>query len=406
MAPVAGGTEVDGLITRAQDAVRRNPDQAAKYNDLARAFVRKARESADPGFYVQAQDAVERALRVAPNDLDALQLQALLMLQDHRFGEVRDIARRLIARNASNPMQYGLLGDADMETGDYTGAEAAYQRMVDMRPNLPSYSRASWMRWLLGDPEGAVEVGRLAVDAGSSRVPEELAWVMVNLGNLYFATGDLEHALEKYETALHVFPDYPGARQGRGRVREARGDRAGAIEDFEAAARVSTLAEHLMALGEAQAADGKAPEAAVTFARLERIARRSDPRTLALYYANHDREHEAAVDLARREMANRGEEIYTQDVLAWALYRAGHVPEARDLSTRSRRLGTREARFSYHGGLIALAAGDRAEAARLLTDALAMNPHFDPLGAADARRVLATLGVPAPRAPADGGALR
>ena len=34
--------------------------------------------------------------------------------------------------------------------------------MVDLRPDLQSYSRVAYMRWLKGDLDGAIEVARLA----------------------------------------------------------------------------------------------------------------------------------------------------------------------------------------------------------------------------------------------------
>ena len=111
----------------------------------------------------------------------------------------------------------------------------------------------------------------------------------------------------------------------------------------------------------------------------------------------------AAVALARRELSNRDEDVYTQDALAWALLRAGNLEEAQAMSVRARRLNTPEARFLFHGGMIALARGDRAEARTLLTDAVQLNAHFGRLGVAEARRALATLGADpdasTPRAP-------
>ena len=59
---------------------------------------------------------------------------------------------------------------------------------------------------------------------------------------------------------------------------------------------------------------------------------------------------------------------------------------------RARRIHTRDARFAFHAGMIALALGHRPEAATLLREALATNAHFDARGAAEARRALATLG--------------
>lgn len=247
------------------------------------------------------------------------------------------------------------------------------------------------MRWLLGDVDGAIELGRHAVEAGSPRVPEEMAWTIVQLGNLYLAKGDLDEAQRNFEAALRVFPGYPTALDARGQVKRLRGDVAGAIADATAAVEGATTTEHLIHLGEAQEAASHTAVAAATYAQAERAGRRSDPRSLALFYANHDRDHEAAVTLARREVASRAEDVYAQDVLAWALYRAGHFEEAAQRCDRARRLGAREARFSYHAGKIALALGHREEAATLLRDALRMNERFDVRGADDARTVIATL---------------
>jgi tetratricopeptide (TPR) repeat protein len=393
---VVGDTATDRAIRETQTLCRRNPTRARPWLRLAQVLVRKARESSDPSFYQLADDAVARALRLDPNDLAALQVRGLVLMQDHRFADVRSLASRVVARHADQPIFFGLLGDAEMEVGRYTEAEAAYQRMIDLRPNLASYSRGSWMRWLLGDVEGAVDLARRAVEAGSPRVPEELAWTIVQLGHLEFAQGHLAEAKQDYENALRTFPNHPPALDGRGRVKQAEGDLPGAIADLTAAVEGATTTEHLIHLGDAQEAAGRAEDAAATFARAERAGRRSDPRALAMYYADRDREHEAAVTLARRELEQRPDDVYSLDVLAWALCRAGQLDEAARLIDRARRIHTREARFAFHAGMIAHGLGHRPEAATLLREALATNAHFDPRGAAEARRVLATLG--------DGGA--
>lgn len=399
MAAVAGDAPVDNLIRTAQGAVRRNPRRTRPLLDLAQAFIRKARERADPAWYEQANDAVNRALRVDREDAVALQLQAHLLMQDHRFRDARAAAERIVARHPNNSATYGILGDAEMELGHYAAAEQAYQRMANMRPNLASYTRASWMRWLLGDIEGAIDVGRRAVAAGSPRSPEEIAWTTVQLGNLYLAVDDLDQAAQAYDSALRTFPDHPPALLGLGRVAEARDNLPEAVTRYQAAVRGSSITEHLAALADALDAAGRTAEAREATAQLERAGRRSDPRTLSLFYANRDAEHAAAVELARRELANREEDIYSQDALAWALFRNGDLDEAQAMSARARRLNTPEARFLFHGGMIALARGDRAEARSLLSDALQLNAHFDRRNVAEARRALGTLGADAATPP-------
>ena len=59
--------------------------------------------------------------------------------------------------------------------------------MLDVKPNLTSYSRASYYRELSGDTVGAIEAMRLAASAGGA--PENTAYVQVLLGDLELQRG-------------------------------------------------------------------------------------------------------------------------------------------------------------------------------------------------------------------------
>jgi lipoprotein NlpI len=48
-----------------------------------------------------------------------------------------------MALRPSDPFNYGTLGDAFVETGDYDGAAEAFQTMLNLRPDSASYARAS-----------------------------------------------------------------------------------------------------------------------------------------------------------------------------------------------------------------------------------------------------------------------
>jgi Flp pilus assembly protein TadD len=78
-------------------------------------------------------------------------------------------------------------------------------------------------------------------------------------------------------------------------------------------------------------------------------------------------------------------------VLAWALFRNGEFAEAREASRQALRLGTQNAFFHFHAGMIEAALGDRAAAATHLQTALDLNPHFSLRYAAEARDTLAAL---------------
>jgi Flp pilus assembly protein TadD len=100
------------------------------------------------------------------------------------------------------------------------------------------------------------------------------------------------------------------------------------------------------------------------------------------------RHPERALELARKERETRGD-IYTDDALAWALYRNGDFEPALKSIERARRLGTRDARLLFHHGAILIATGNARAGRKLVEQALAQNPNFEPEAAAEAARLLA-----------------
>jgi tetratricopeptide (TPR) repeat protein len=115
---------------------------------------------------------------------EALLLRGHVLQNLHHFKEAESLARELVAKRGL-PFDYGLLGDALMEQGRIKEAVAAYQSMVDGRPDLQSYSRIAHIRWLTGDLEGAIEMSRAAVSASSpndadSAAGRTAAWLGLN----------------------------------------------------------------------------------------------------------------------------------------------------------------------------------------------------------------------------------
>ena len=72
--------------------------------------------------------------------------------------------------------------------------------MVSLRPDMASYNRASYYRFVAGDIEGALEVMKQAIASGSA-MPENTAWCRVDLGNMYFKTGRLDEAVASFNAA-------------------------------------------------------------------------------------------------------------------------------------------------------------------------------------------------------------
>jgi tetratricopeptide (TPR) repeat protein len=384
-----GGQPVDVQLGNLQAAIARNPGKLDFWIALGRAWVRKARESAEPGYYLNADAAAEVALHMAPDAPLALDLRGLVLLNDHRFDEARQLAQQAIAKDARDAMAYGSLADALLELGKYDEAAAAVQQMMQLKPNMPAYARASYLAWLRGDGRTAKELIRHAIDSSSPSAhdPEPRAWAVVQAAHLFFHEGDYEGADAGYRTALQTFADYPPALVGRARVAIARNDLREAIALLRKAYAQSPLLETAVLLAETREAAGDNQGAQEQYDQIIRQGRRTDPRTLALFLATHRRDPAEAVRLIEEELKRRGD-LYTQDVYAVALYAAGRYADARAAIEPVVRLGVRDARILYHAGAIALAAGDTGRASALLADALKLNPHFDLRGAADAAELL------------------
>jgi Flp pilus assembly protein TadD len=143
-------------IRRAQASVRRSPGRAESYAALARAFLLRRRESGEARLAAYAEDALIAAEARDRRD-PAVRTVAILMLHDqHRFAEARAAARELQGAAPDDPTGHLLEGDAALELGDYRAAAEAVQRALDLVPDLRSYGRAAYLRWLHGDIDGAL----------------------------------------------------------------------------------------------------------------------------------------------------------------------------------------------------------------------------------------------------------
>jgi Flp pilus assembly protein TadD len=148
---------------------------------------------------------------------------------------------------------------------------------------------------------------------------------------------------------------------------------------------VSPLSETTWLLGDARAATGDEAGAKAAYESVRAEGLRSDPRTLAMFLAKRNEDSALALKLAEKEMQSRPD-IYTEEVLALALHRAGRHEEALKAIQHARRLGTPEAHFAMHEGMIRMGKGDAVGGKKALEEALALNPHFE--GAAEAKKLL------------------
>ncbi len=393
-ADLAGRTEVSSGIAALQERLRRVPLDWSAWAELGGAYVAQARQTADPTYYGLAEDAYAQSLVVRPDDnAAALTGQASLAAARHNFTTALELARQAQALNPYSSTNQGALVDALVELGRYDEATVELQRMVDLRPDVASFTRVSYLRELRGDLPGA----KLALEqAGSfAFAPSDKAFVQQYLGELAFNAGQLEEARDHYETGLRIQPDAPRLLAGRARVAAAAGDTDAALRDYRVA--VERLPEPGYLIGYAEVLDvvGRHEEAAEQYALVEVVeqlfrAQGVNPGLeLAVYAADHGRP-QVALELAEREW-NARRSVHTEDAYAWALHANGRDSEALEHARAAEALSGTNALFSYHRGMIELSLGMTVEAEASLARALETNPYFSVLQAPIATRSLTEL---------------
>jgi tetratricopeptide (TPR) repeat protein len=382
-------------IRRLQAAVRRSPAAAAPRVALAGEYLQRVRETGDAAFYSRAETLLRGVVARDPRNADALVGLGGLALSRHDFRGGLRLARRSDAGLAALPVTV----DALVELGRYGEARRALQRLADLKPNLSTYARVSYLRELHGNLEGAASALALASAAGGP-ARENAAAIDVLHGDLALVRGRPAEARAAYSRALAAAPRYAPAEAGRARLAAFEADGGGrsvaaprrglaiAIRRWRGLVTRLPLPEYAIGLGEAELAAGRVRAAREDFALVrvqQRLLARAGVNTdveLAVFESDHG-SAARGLRLARRAWAAAAS-VRSADALGWALTRSGRPDEGLRWARRARRLGSADPLFAFHAGMSARG-GERR---RRLRFALAHGLGARPWQAKQAREVL------------------
>lgn len=388
-------TSTDALISSFQRRLREDPEDFDSHINLANAYLQKVRETGDPSLYTKTEALLDEAGKLNRYSPELFAARGTLDLARHDFAGALENGERALVLDPENARYYGIVGDAQIELGRYEEAIKSYQEMVNHRPDFASFSRVAHARELYGDPEGAIQAMEFALQAGSG-VPENTAWAHVQLGDLWFASGNLQEAEKAYGLSAKTMDSYALALAGQAKVAAARGDLARAATLYRRAFDRMPLAEHAIALGDVYAEMGnekKAQEQYEMVRAIDRLSRANGVNTdleIALFHADHGMNLKPSLEKARAVYRERPS-IHAADALAWTLYKTGKYEEAGRHAAEALKLGTRDSLKLFHAGTISKALGQKVEARKYLQQAVDLNPDFSLLHSEDAAAALKDL---------------
>jgi tetratricopeptide (TPR) repeat protein len=371
-----------------------DPRSASDQANLAGLYLQRSRETGEFGDVLRAEELARASLKLrSRSNPKAFRQLAASLLAQHRFTEAMTIARELVRIWPEDPAHRALLGELQMEVGDYAAAEVTFGTIRQHADNLAVAPRLARWAELHGRPDEA-----RAIFAGSLRqalyrtdfTGEQMAWYYLRLGDVELRAGQVDAAESAFRSGLVIAPGDYRLLSALARLELARGRYEKAAELGEEATATVLDPATLGTVSEAYALLGDR-ERAGEYAGAMKVAVQGQAagfhREWGLFLLDHGGDVAMVTERARAELAER-RDVYGHDLMAWALFRSGRPAEARAQMAQALRLGTRDPLLFYHAGMIERAAGDDEAARRHLRRALELNPRFHPRHAATARAVL------------------
>jgi tetratricopeptide (TPR) repeat protein len=352
-------TPAQQKIAAAKQQIETDPKKLQAYNALALAYIRRARETADPNYLNDADAAIAEGMKLDATDFQLQKTQVALLLSRHDYAKAREQATALHHRTPDDVMTYGYLAEADMGLGDYPDAETNAQWMMNMRPNnTPALLVGAGLRVLYGDAHGAIDFLNRAFAQTSPIEVEDQAWIANQIASIQIDSGQNDAAEQTLERAEQLFPHYPYTTENLARVRMAQNRASDAAQLWTQAKTVDHNPHVAFELAKSEEAAGQMQEAHSTLAEFEKLASAPDTLTdeatldLVLMYAENAGTAPDALKLAQQLIQSR-RDVWTLDAYAWALYANGNFKDADAAEQEALAVGVQNAQIFDHAGHIA-----------------------------------------------------
>ncbi len=356
---------------------------AADRAELAARYLQRSRETGDFNDVMRADSLARKSIALRTN-LPAVVTLIASLIEQHKFIEARTYALQLVAEEPGEDRYKAMLGEINLEVGDYEGARRAF---TSLRPGsaatlgiAPSYAR--WLEINGNDQASRRLLYRAMAMADSARhlQRETVAWFRFRVADMEMRHGRLRGAERALRSARALLPKDHRFIAADARLAALRHDWRKAISLGDSAISIVFDPATVGLVGDAYAALGDTAKAS-EYNRTMEVAVVQQPgdyhRAWSLFLLDHDRRVPEVLSKVQEELKTR-RDIYGYDLLGWALFKSGRYSEARAAAATALAQGTQDALLFFHAGMIERAGGDPSAAKRHLDRALALNPVFDP----------------------------
>ncbi len=357
-----------------------SPKIARNWTELGEILAQLQRDSGDSTLLSHAESVYHEALQLDPKNVTALTGMAWVTGGYHRFDESVRWANQALVIDPDCNAAFGILGDAALELGDYDAAFDHYQKMMDLRPDLSSWSRGAHLLWITGKTYQAISLMEKAIRAGAPYA-ENTAWCRARLATMLFCQGALLPAEMVIQEPLKSGTKNVHILLIAAKIAAAKQEPDRARDFYQKILEVRPNLEALAGLGDLMAIQNKPDDAEKFYQQVEALHAANlklshhDHSFMARFYADRNRNLPEALRMAEEHKLTKN--VTEADTLAWVYFKSGLLPQAIDAMKRALAQNTPDPEFHYHAALIAQAYGDQESSQKHFAQVAAMNPSFN-----------------------------
>ena len=351
-------TKTKEKVAELKKKIAAKPEDTKLRLQAATIFIAEQRITGEHHFYYAAIEKIlNGVLSLDPNNFEATVYKASLRMSQHQFEDAKKLAEAAKSINPNNAYVYGILVDANVELGNYAEAVAVSDKMQQIKPSLESYSRASYLREIYGDNNGAIEAMKLAVIAGLPG-SEPQCWSRNILGDLYYNAGKMKEAEQAYTENLALRPSYAQSMAGLAKIETDKKNYTKALSLLDSATSIMQNNAFGEQKGDVYLAMGDTKKAAEQYNEVQKLLildAATPGHSVSLDLAKSftkTNQWDSAHKYAMMEYNIRPKNIDVNKELAWIAYNKKEIPQAKEYLKAAMSTGSKNPELLKRAALI------------------------------------------------------